>query len=121
MEEIGQRITKGEHVGALATELSEDEATKRQEGDLEFFSDARVPADFFAQIETLQIGQVTPPFQTHLGFHVVELTDVKPSRELSFEEARAEIASTLASEKRFAAIKAVRQELGVADFIRSPQ
>jgi parvulin-like peptidyl-prolyl isomerase len=64
---------------------------------------------------------VTPPFQTHLGFHVVELTDVTPSRELSFDEARAEIASTLASEKRFAAIKVVQQQLAAADFIRTPQ
>ena len=121
MDEIAQRITKGENLGALATELSEDGATKRQDGDLGFFSDARVPAEFFAQIESLQVGQVTPAFQTHLGFHVVELTDVKPSRELSFDEARAEIASTIANEKRFGAIKAVRQQLAAADFIRSPQ
>jgi parvulin-like peptidyl-prolyl isomerase len=115
------RIAKGESVAQLAAEASEDEATKKQGGDLGFFSAARVPPELFEQVSTLRFGQITAPFQSHLGFHIVELTDTRPARALSFEEARGEIAFALANEKRAIAAATIRQQLASADFIRTPQ
>ncbi len=84
------RLKKGERLSALA-ELSEDEATRRRGGDLGYFSEARAPAQFMAEIKKLRVGQTSRPFRSHLGFHIAQLMEIKPARVLSFEEARVEI------------------------------
>ena len=120
IQTFAARIAKGESVAQLAAEASEDEATKTQSGDLGFFDAHRVPPEFFEQVRSLRPGQVTAPFQSYMGFHIAELTELKPSRELSFEEARAEIARTLANEKRASAALAIRQRLAMAEYLRTP-
>jgi parvulin-like peptidyl-prolyl isomerase len=104
------RLKKGERLSALA-ELSEDEATKRRGGDLGYFSETRMPADFMAEIKKLRIGETSKPFRSHLGFHIAQLTEIKPARMLSFEEARAEIVSKLANEHRATSVARIAHEI----------
>ena len=113
------RIRKGEVLATLVAETSEDEATKQTGGDLGFFSAARLPPEFITAIETLRLGQISAPIRTHLGFHIVQLTDVKPPHHLSFDEARAEIQRQLLNDKRATAVRHVAERLAIADFLRS--
>ncbi|MBA2742812.1 MAG: peptidylprolyl isomerase [Chthoniobacterales bacterium] len=102
---LSMRLLAGEaDFAQLAAEASEDEATRLRGGDLGYFSASRVPVEFIAELEKLQLNQTSAPFRSHLGFHIVELTDSKPPRVIAFEEARAEIATELANEKRAARI-----------------
>jgi parvulin-like peptidyl-prolyl isomerase len=104
------RLTKGMRLSALA-ELSEDEATKRRGGDLGYFSEARVPAEFMAEIRKLRVGEISKPFRSHLGFHIAQLAEIKPARMLSFEEARAEILSTTANDRRVESVARIAREI----------
>jgi parvulin-like peptidyl-prolyl isomerase len=97
---LAQRLAKGEALPQLATEASEDEATKTRGGDLGFFSESRMPAEFMAEIKKLRVGQASQPFRTPLGFHIMQVTDLKVARLLTFEEARPEISVALANERR---------------------
>ncbi len=94
------RLLAGEKFEDLAAEASEDENTKNRGGDLGWFSAARMPPDFMAHVEKLALSERSGPSQTHLGFHILELTDTKPARDLTFEESREEISRHLANEKR---------------------
>ena len=116
---LAARLAKGETLAVLAAEASEDEATKRNGGDLGYFSAGRMPPEFIEQVAKLRLGQISAPIRTHLGFHIVQLTEVKPPRELTFAEARAEIATRLANEKREAAVAGVVARLSVAEFVRA--
>ena len=100
IEEIALRLSRGESLSALAAELSEDEASKPRGGDLGFFSVARISPEFFVEAEKLKVGQTSKPFQSHMGFHIVKLTEMKPIRLLSFAEARAEISLIFANKQR---------------------
>ena len=71
-----------------------------------------------SQVEKLQPGQMTAPFQTPLGFHIVQLTEAKPARELSFEEVHGEIARSVANTARATAITKVSQGLAVPGWVR---
>ena len=113
------RLTKREPLTTLVAEASEDEATKPHGGDLGIFSAARVPPEFVTEITKLRVGQMSPVIRTHLGFHLVQLTDMKPPRELSFDEARPEIQQRLLNAKRAAAVAKVAERLAVAEFRRS--
>ncbi len=105
------RRLAGEAFEDLAVEASEDNNTKDRGGDLGWFSAARMPPDFIAEVQKLASGQTSGPRQTHLGFHIIELTDTKPARELTFEEAREEIFRQLANEHRAARIALMLGEL----------
>ncbi len=102
---LATRIANGELLAHLAGEASEDEAAKPNGGDLGYFADERMPPEFTAEIGKLRLGQVSAPVRSHLGFHLVQLIDLKPERTLPFDEVRAEIATTLRNQRRAAAVE----------------
>lgn len=104
------RLKKGEPFAALA-ELSEDQASKRGGGDLGYFSDARVPAEFMAEITKLRVGETSKPFRSRLGFHIAQLTEIKPARVLSFDQVRSEILATLINERRANSVARIGHEI----------
>ena len=84
----------------LAASHSQDQRSKPRGGDLNWFSRARMPADFYGPVAKLKRGELGEPFRTSLGWHIVEVTDRRPAREASFEDMREEIIAYLESEDR---------------------
>ena len=119
IDALAVRVSHGETLPQLAAEASEDEATKTRGGDLGFFSSARMPAEFFAEVEKLTPGRRSSPFRSHLGFHIVEVTEVRPARALGFDEARGEIALALANERRALLAERLADMLSTATYTRS--
>jgi parvulin-like peptidyl-prolyl isomerase len=95
----------------LALEASEDEASKSRGGDLGYVSEGRIPAEFVAEVRKLRVGETSKPFRSRLGFHVAQLTEIKPSRVLTFAEARGEIAAAIANERRAAGVARIAHEI----------
>jgi parvulin-like peptidyl-prolyl isomerase len=96
---LSVRILAGEKFDDLVSN-SEDEATKTNGGDLGYFSAWRMPPEFMAELEKMQVGEISAPLRSHLGFHLVRVTELKAAREMSLAEAQNEIALLLANEKR---------------------
>jgi PPIC-type PPIASE domain len=111
MEEMMARLEAGEDFASLAAELSEDEATKSRGGDLGFLASDRVPPEFWGAIENLPANGSVAFVRSHLGFHAVQMLEVRPARTMTFEEARPEIQQILAGEKRRAAVAQLRNQL----------
>ena len=120
IQAVSKRLAKGENFAQLIAEASEDEATKNRGGDLGFFSAARMPEEFLAQVENLQPGTPSAPVRLPLGFHILQLTDTRPARQMMFDEAKGEIALHLTNTRRAAAVEKLRQRLTTAEFIRTP-
>jgi peptidyl-prolyl cis-trans isomerase D len=116
---LALRLSSGETLAQLAAEASEDEATKFRGGDLGFFSSARMPSDFFTEVQKLTADGRSKPFRSHLGFHIVELAEIRPARVISFEEARAEVALTLANERRALIAERLADMLSAATYASS--
>lgn len=101
IDDIARQLKDGEQDFAeLAARYSEDERSKSVSGDLGWFSDKRMPADFAGHVFKLALGEVSSPFRSSLGWHLVELTDKKEARELSFEELKPEIIAWLENRRR---------------------
>lgn len=115
---LALQISRGRSFEEVSSELSEDEATKKRGGDLDFFSSWRMPADFFDQVEKMKVGESSKPIQTHLGFHLVQVTEVRPPRELSFGEVRNEIALSIDNTRRRTRVTQLAEDLGHADYLR---
>lgn len=95
-----QLIEEKRPFAELAGIHSDDEHSKKKGGDLGWFGRQRMPGDFSERIFSLQPGETSPPFHCSLGWHIVELTDRKPARDLSFEEMKPEIVAWLENNKR---------------------
>ena len=108
---LADRMRHGEKLGELAVAASEDEATKTRGGDLGFFSESRMPPDFLSAIVKMRVGEISQPIRTRLGFHIVQLTDFKPARQMNFEEVQPEIRLTIKNEKRRAALQSLTADL----------
>jgi PPIC-type PPIASE domain len=115
---LAVRLERGETLSQLAAETSEDEATKPRGGDLGFFSSARMPPEFFAEVEKLTVGQRSKPFRSHLGFHIVQVTEIRPARRLGFDEARGDILLALANERRALITERLADMLDTATYAR---
>lgn len=111
IQALAIRLSNGEDFEMLAAEASEDEATKLRGGDLGYFSAERMAPEFITEVETLQVGQLSAAIPTTMGFHLVQLIDARPDRQLSFEEVRHEVLNTLANKKRAAAVSQLAQHL----------
>ena len=119
IEALSRRLAKEKNLAQLATEMSEDEATKPRGGDLGFFAETRMLPEFFEEVTKLRVGEISAPFQTPLGFHIVQVTETKPARQLTLEELRPEIGRMLANENRVAAVENLEQQLSRAEYVRS--
>jgi parvulin-like peptidyl-prolyl isomerase len=108
-------LRKGETLSALATEASEDEASKPRGGDLGYFSDTRVPPEFIAEIKKLRVGETSKPFRSHLGFHIAQVTETGAAHLLTFEEARPEISVALGNGRRANRVDQIAKTLAGAD------
>lgn len=105
IEALAKQISEGGDLAAIVATESEDEATKTRGGDLGFFSAYRVPADFFTAAEKLRPGEMSKPVRTALGFHIIQATDVKPARQMTFDEVSQDIGNSLEHEKRRMAMR----------------
>ena len=111
MLDIAARLGQGEDFAELAATVSEDEASKKNGGDLGFFAADRVPVEFFDAAAELQLNGPPRFLHSHLGFHALQSTDVHPSRLLTLTEATPEIKALLTAEKRRSAVAALKSEL----------
>ena len=111
MLDIAARLGQGEDFGELAATVSEDEASKKNGGDLGFFAADRVPVEFFDAAAELQPNGPPRFLRSHLGFHALQSTDAHPARLLALTEATPEIRALLTAEKRRNAVAALKSEL----------
>ncbi len=100
IEDVHRQLTvEKTDFAELARQHSEDERSKLKGGDLGWFSRKRMPQDFIKQVFPLKQGEVSRPFRTTLGWHIVEITDKKKKQTLTFEELKPEIIAWLKNQR----------------------
>jgi parvulin-like peptidyl-prolyl isomerase len=100
-----QLISNQATLPALASQHSDDPRTQKTGGDLGWFSRDRAPADFAEIVFNLNPGQLSPPFLTKLGWHIVKLHEKRPSRPATFDEVKTEILAQLQTQHRQTALQ----------------
>lgn len=94
----------------LASEISEDPATKTLAGDLGWMSKARLPADFAEQVFPLTIDK-PELIRTKLGWHLVKVTERKPAEAAALDTCKPDILAALTASKRHQAVNDFRAAL----------
>ena len=97
---IVARLDAGESFEDLAIELSDDPGSAASGGDLGFFGRGVMDTAFENAVFGLQKGERSQAVQSAFGFHVIELTDIKPEVAIPLQDVREELANQLLAEER---------------------
>jgi len=94
-----KQLKGGADFAALAKQLSEDDATKANGGDLNYFSRGRMVPEFDSAVFAMQSGQMSDLVKSSFGFHIIKVTDRKPDVTRPLDEVRDEITERLKQQK----------------------
>ena len=73
--ELKQKIESGKSFAELASEFSEDPGSKIKGGDLGWSSPGEFTPAFERVANSLEIGQISEPFKTAFGWHILEVLE----------------------------------------------
>src|SRR5215212_5549015 len=76
-------VEGGEDFAAVARELSTDESTAPNGGDLGWFTREEMVAPFAEDAFALEPGSISDPVETEFGWHVIQVTERDPDRPLT--------------------------------------
>jgi peptidyl-prolyl cis-trans isomerase SurA len=86
-EEIRDRLMSGEDFGELAKALSDDQSSRDTGGDLGWLPIEELQIEAFKNVvDTLEEGEVSQPFKTQFGIHIVKLEGRQKERAIALND-----------------------------------
>jgi peptidyl-prolyl cis-trans isomerase D len=98
-EEILKQARAGADFAELAKKYSEDEASAKQGGDLDYFGKGRMVPEFDQVVFSMEPGKISDLVKTQYGYHIIKLVDKKPASTRTLQEVRQQIADQLGYER----------------------
>jgi len=75
INELHERIENGEDFGDLARVYTDDPGTMVSGGDLDWMTEGQLPPDYQQVINTLEIDEISDPFQVEGIWHIAQVLD----------------------------------------------
>jgi peptidyl-prolyl cis-trans isomerase D len=94
-EEVLKGVNSGGDFAALARKYSEDEGSKANGGDLDYFGRGRMVPEFENVAFTLAPGQVSDLVKSQFGFHIIKVIDKRPGATTPLDQVRSQIQDQL--------------------------
>ncbi|ADE16698.1 PpiC-type peptidyl-prolyl cis-trans isomerase [Nitrosococcus halophilus Nc 4] len=110
---LRRELLAGGDFGAAARERSRDKGTAPDGGELPGWikRDGRLVKPFEdAAFALTKPGDISKPVETPFGVHLIKLLEVKPSRQLSFEEVKGKLMRQVRAEVRASAMEQKRSQ-----------
>jgi peptidyl-prolyl cis-trans isomerase D len=98
-EELLKQAKDGADFADLARKNSEDEASAKQGGDLDYFGRGRMVPEFDQAAFAMQPGEISDLVKTQYGYHIIKLVDKKVATTRTLAEVRQQITDQLAYER----------------------
>ena len=97
-EELMERIRNGEEFGALARQYSDDIGSAAEGGGLGWTNPGQMVPEFEATMASAKDGEVTSPFRSEFGWHILEVTG-RRDKDFSGEMQRNQVANHIRDQK----------------------
>jgi peptidyl-prolyl cis-trans isomerase D len=117
-EEILAKAKAGENFEELAKKYSEDEASAKKGGDLDYFGRGQMVKEFDAKAFSMKPGEISDLVKSQFGFHIIKLIDRKAATTKPLGEVRAQIEDQLKWEQ--AQTQAQKLSDQIASELKSP-
>jgi peptidyl-prolyl cis-trans isomerase C len=99
IDAVLKRAKAGADFAKLAEQHSQD-SSAAQGGDLNYFPKGQMVPAFDKVAFELKPGQISDVVTTQFGYHIIKVTDRKPSRTVPFEESSPQIKQFLTEQKK---------------------
>lgn len=93
------RARSGESFAKLAAENSEDTASAKKGGELDWFSPGMADPQIEKVVNGLKVGEISAPIQTKYGFSIVQLLAVEQPQVSPFDKVRAQVVKAIAQQQ----------------------
>jgi peptidyl-prolyl cis-trans isomerase SurA len=104
INEIYQKVLAGEDFGLLASQFSDDRTSGKNGGQLPWFGTGKMVPEFErVAFSLLKDGEISKPFKSSYGWHVVKLLEKKGQP--AFDEIKAELKQKVSKDSRSEASK----------------
>lgn len=77
IDSIYSRVKAGDDFAVLAATYSNDPGSARDGGSLGWVSPGMMVPEFDQKMQTARIGEVSEPFETQFGWHILQVTDAR--------------------------------------------
>ena len=111
--EVYSKLQAQEDFSALAATYSEDTLSAKKGGDLGWLQNGSIDPVFSDRIFKMKAGDVSEPFQTSFGYHVVKVLEAPQVIKRSFESVKGDIRYKLRSESKQAEMERLMQQIKV--------
>ncbi len=111
--QLKQRLDGGEDFAALARSHSDDQASSIKGGELGWINPGDVVPDFERQIKSLAVNEISKPFRTQYGWHIVQVMERRRhdmTGDIQRSQARESIHKRKAVEETALLMRRVRDE-----------
>jgi peptidyl-prolyl cis-trans isomerase D len=98
-EDLLKQAKGGADFAELAKKFSEDEGSKTQGGDLNFFEHGKMVPEFDAVAFKLNPGEISDLVKSQFGYHIIKVTEKKPATTEPLVAAKDRIAQQLKFER----------------------
>jgi len=109
-KEIAKKLSEGGDFAALAREISEDEGSRDRGGNLGYFTNDMLEAKFTKVAFAAQKGDISEPFQTDYGWHILQVQNRRKAAQPTFEEMRTEILNFMTYDEIQNILKSLRAQ-----------
>jgi peptidyl-prolyl cis-trans isomerase C len=99
-EEVKQQLEEGGDFAKLAKEDSQDPGSAAKGGDLGCLGKGETVPEFEEAAFGAEQDEIVGPIQTEFGYHILQVTDIKPKQTRPLREVEAQIRSQLTTEKQ---------------------
>jgi peptidyl-prolyl cis-trans isomerase D len=110
-EELLKQARGGADFAELAKKNSEDEASAKNGGDLDYFGRGRMVPEFDQAVFAMQPGTISDLVKTQYGYHIIKLVDKKNATTRPLTEVRQQLTDQLAYQRAQAQAADLAQNL----------
>lgn len=110
---IRDQILSGDDFGPIARAVSEDPVSAAEGGDLGWIGPGSFVPEFEERLTELDVGQLSEPFQSRFGWHLIEVTDRRShdmTDELKEQQCVEQIRANKAEEERELWLRRLRDQ-----------
>jgi peptidyl-prolyl cis-trans isomerase D len=110
-EDVLKQAKSGTDFAELAKKYSEDEGTKVNGGDLDYFGRGRMVPEFDNAAFAMEAGQISDLVKTQYGFHVIKVTEKKGGTTRPLDEVKPQLTEQISREKAQQQVQATADRL----------
>ncbi|MCS3730566.1 peptidylprolyl isomerase [Bradyrhizobium betae] len=105
-----ERINKGEDFAAVVADMSEDPVTKARGGDYDWRGRGEMGREYADVAFRLKKGEVSAPFKTAVGWHILKLDDQRTRKPADYDKIRDRLAALVANAAQIELVDKIRAE-----------